>query len=146
MLDLTNWVCSRWNIRPEIAVGDAKYGTVQNFVGLEEVGIKAFLPIPELGKRTKFYPPDNFQYDPEEDQYICPQGHELRLWSRRKSEEKFIYRADAKICNAYPVKTECTNSKSGRHIYRSFHQEYVEKVREYHQTEKYQKAMRKRGY
>ena len=146
MLDLTNWVCSRWNIQPKIAVGDAKYGTVQNFVGLEEAGIKAFLPIPELGKRTKFYPPDDFQYDAEKDHYICPQGHILPLWSRRKSEEKYIYRADAKICDACPVKAECTNSKSGRHIYRSFHEKFIEIVRGYHQTEKYQKAMRKRGY
>ena len=54
-LDLTNWVCSRWDIQPEIAVGDAKFGTERNLVGLEKAGIKAFLPIPDLGKRTKFY-------------------------------------------------------------------------------------------
>jgi hypothetical protein len=44
------------------------------------------------------------------------------------------------------VKPEYTNSKSGRHIFRSFHQEKIDKVREYHQTAAYQKAMRKRGY
>ena len=31
-----------------------------------------------------------------QDQYICPQNHKLPLKSRRKSEEKFVYRADAK--------------------------------------------------
>lgn len=31
-LDLTDWVCSRWEIQPQIAVGDAKYGTVQNSI------------------------------------------------------------------------------------------------------------------
>ncbi|MFC2029057.1 transposase, partial [Chloroflexota bacterium] len=38
------------------------------------------------------------------------------------------------------------NSKSGRHIFRSFHQNQIDKVREYHQTSAYQQAMRKRGY
>jgi len=146
MLDLTNWVCSRWDLDPEIVVGDAKYGTEQNIVGLENEGIKAYLPIPDLGKRTRFYPPDLFQYDPKSDCYFCPRGHELGLYSSRKGEEKHVYRADASICNACPVKEECTNSKSGRHIFRSFHQGQIDKVREYHQTADYQKAMRKRGY
>ena len=69
----------------------------------------------------------------------------LPLNSRRKSEEKFVYRADAKVCNNCPVKNECTGSKSGRHIFRSFHQESNDKVIAYHQTEAYQTAMRKRG-
>ncbi len=45
-----------------------------------------------------------FQYDAEEDQYICPQGYILPLWSRRKSEEMYVYPADAKLSNAFPVK------------------------------------------
>ena len=104
------------------------------------------MPIPDLGNRTNYYPPDQFQYDAENDQYFCPQGHILPLWSRRKCEEKYVYRADANICNACPVKSECTGSRSGRHIFRSFHREYIDRVRAYHHTEEYQKKMRKRWY
>jgi hypothetical protein len=43
------------------------------------------------------------------------------------------------------VKYECTNSKSGRHIFRSFFQEYIERVKGYHETEEYQESMRKPG-
>ncbi len=146
MLNLTDWVCSRWDIEPEIVVGDAKYGTEQNIVGLERIGIKAFLPIPDLGKRTRFYPPGLFQYDPEDDCYVCPRGHKLGLYSSRKGEEKHVYRANADTCNACPVKAECTNTKSGRHIFCSFHQNQIDSVREYNQTAAYQKAMRKRSY
>jgi len=145
LLDLVDWTCSRWQLEPKIAAGDAKYGTVPNIVGLEERGIKAYLPIPDLSKRSEYYSSDLFQYDAEQDQYICPKQHELPLWSRRKSEEKFVYRADVEVCNACPVKGECTGSKSGRHIFRSFYQEFIDKVKAYHQTETYQKAMRKRG-
>lgn len=145
MLDLVDWVRSRWRLEPKIAVGDAKYGTVQNIVGLEQAGIKAYVPIPDLSNRTGLYSAEEFQYDAERDQYICPQGELLPLMSRRKSEQVKVYRANSNVCNACRVKSECTKSKSGRHIFRSFHQEYVERVKEYHLTEKYQKAMRKRG-
>ena len=118
MLDLTNWVCSRWNLEPEIVVGDAKYGTEQNIVGLEEAGIKAYLPIPDLGKRTGFYPSSLIRYLPEEDCYVCPQGQQLSAYSSRKTKEKHVYRAHAETCNACPVKSECTNNKSRRKIFR----------------------------
>ncbi|HSF79862.1 MAG TPA: transposase [Anaerolineales bacterium] len=55
------------------------------------------------------------------------------------------YVADAKVCDACPVKGECPGSKSRRHIFRSFHQEYINKVKAYHETEAYKKASRKRS-
>jgi len=55
------------------------------------------------------------------------------------------YRADAKVCDVCLVKDECTGSKSGRHIFRSFYQEYIDKVKAYHETEAYKKASRKRS-
>jgi hypothetical protein len=145
LLDLMDWTCYRWQLQPKIAVGDAKYGTVPNIVGLEKRGIKAYLPTPDLSKRSEYYSSDLFHYDAENDHYICPQKHILPLWSRRKSEENFVYRANAEACDACPVKNECTGSKSGRHIFRSFHKEFIDRVKAYHQTDKYQKAMRKRS-
>jgi transposase len=145
LLDMLDWTCSRWELKPKIAVGDAKYGTEPNIVGLESREIKAYLPIPDLTKRNDYYSPNSFQYDAENDQYICPQKHELSLFSRRKTEEKFVYRADAKVCDFCPVKDKCTGSKTGRHIFRSFHQEFIDKVKAYHQTEAYKKASRKRS-
>jgi len=43
------------------------------------------------------------------------------------------------------VKSECTPSKSGRFIFRSFFQKQLDKAEAYRQTEAYQKAMRKRS-
>jgi len=145
LLDMIHWVCSRWDLEPQIAVGDAKYGTAPNIAGLEKAGIKAYLPLADLSKRTQYYPASCFQYDAEQDQYLCPQQQILHLHSRRKSEQVSVYRADAQSCNDCPVKPECTGSKSGRHIFRPFHQEYIDRVKAYHETEAYRKAMRKRG-
>lgn len=86
-----------------------------------------------------------FQYDSEKDHYICPQGKILPRYSRRTTEQVLLYKPKAEVCNACPVKSECTGSKSGRHIFRSFFQEYFDKAKAYRQTEAYQKAMRKRS-
>jgi hypothetical protein len=49
------------------------------------------------------------------------------------------------VCGACPVNDKCTGSKSGRHIFRSFHQEYIDKVKAYYETEAFKKASRKRS-
>jgi hypothetical protein len=144
MLDLERWVCFRWSLFPNIAVGDTKYGTIANIVGLEQDGIRAYLPQPDYSRRTKFYPAERFYYDADQDRYICPQGHYLPLKARRKSEQVSIYIAPAATCNACPVKLECTDSKSGRYIFRSFFQEYLDRAKHYQQSEAYKKALRKR--
>ena len=145
ILDLVDWVRFRWRLEPKLAVGDAKYGTVPNIVGLEERGIKAYLPTSDFSQRTKYYPAKLFQYDSEKDHYVCPQGQILPLTSRRKTEQVILYCAKASVCNACPVKCKCTGSKSGRHIFRSFFQEYLDKAETYRQTESYLKAIRKRS-
>jgi transposase len=145
LLDLVRWVCARWQVHPKSATGDTKYGTIPNIVGLEQMGIRAYLPTPDLSSRTKHYPAERFRYDAEHDQYTCPQGQPLRLYSRRSSEQVLVYAAEASVCNACPVRAECTDSKSGRHIFRSFFQEQLDRNRAYHETEAYRKAMRKRA-
>lgn len=43
-----------------------------------------------------------------------------------------------------PLRADCTKAKKeGRRLYRSIYQDYLDKVDAYHQTEAYQKAMRK---
>jgi len=144
MLDLERWVRFRWHILPKLAVGDSKYGTIANITGLEQDGIRAYLPTSDLSQRSPFYPSERFHYDPERDAFICPQGQEIPLYKRSYSENEFVYRADARICNACPVKAACTDSKSGRHLRRSFFQEYLDRAAGYRHTEAYKKALRKR--
>lgn len=144
MLDLARWVRFRWRVFPRIAVGDTKYGTTVNIVGLERDGVQAYLPMPDFSQRSGLYSIDQFVYDGERDIYLCPQGQELPLHTRRASEEVFVYRARAVICNACPVKAACTTSNSGRHLFRSFFYRELDRVTSYYATEAYKKAMRKR--
>ena len=144
MLDLERWVCFRWQIFPRIAVGDTKYGTIANIVGLEQDGIRAYLPTANASRSNHFYPLERFQYIPERDIFICPQGEELSLQSRCETKQHFRYRAKANICNCCSVKQECTDSQTGRYLARSFFQEYLDRAQRYRETESYRKAMRKR--
>jgi transposase len=145
MLDLLDWVQARWHLKPKLAVGDGRYGTVPNIVGLEKRGIKAYLPTSDFSQRNKYYPAKLFRYDCKKDRFVCPQGQTLPFRNRRMTEQVIVYRANPKICNACPVKSECTGSKSGRYIFLSFFQKQLDRAEAYRQTEAYQKAMRKRS-
>lgn len=144
MLDLARWVRFRWHLRPKQATGDKTYATLENIKGLEDDGIKAYLPLPDWSRRPGLYGPQQFTYLPERDVYLCPQGQELSKAVTSYSGHAYLYRADTRVCNACPVKSACTNSANGRTIRRPFDQAYIERVQRYHDTGACQPAIRKR--
>jgi transposase len=144
MRDLLWRVCFRRKIWPHHVTGDAKYGTIENIVALEDAGIRAYVPLTDFEHRSALYGRDKFTYDTGRDQYCCPQGHPLPLARSKRTEGVVVYRADPAICNVCPVKATCTTSDRGRTIQRSIYEDYLEKVRGYHATEAYKKAIRKR--
>ena len=143
-LDLIRWVRFRWHLHPQIVVGDTTYGTVPNFVGLAQDGIRAYFPVPDHSQRNAFYDRERFTYDTEHDLFLCPQNQELPLHKVSRSENEWVYRAPARVCNACVVKSRCTNSKSGQYIRRSFFQDFLDQATSYRDTPAYQKTMRKR--
>ncbi len=145
LLDLLRRAIFRWKLRPERLIADTTSGTIENVRALEEQeGIRAFVPLPDREHQTAFYGPARFTYDAERDVYVCPQGALLRPCRREQKAEKTEYRAEAVIRNACPLKAQCTPSDHGRRVHRSFHAEYLVRVRGDHQTPAYAKAMRKR--
>jgi transposase len=142
--DLLWRVCFRRKVRPSQVTGDTTYGTVENIVALEEAGIRAYVPLPDFDHRTPFYGKGEFVYDAARDAYRCPQGQVLPRRKTKYTEAEVMYRADAVTCNACPVKAACTASDHGRIVHRSFYATDLERVRGYHTTEPYAKAIRKR--
>ena len=143
-LDLLWRVCFRWKLRPRQVTGDTTYGTTENIVALEDAGIRAYLPLPDFDSRTAFFGKGKFVYDADRDAYQCPGGHELRFRKHKYTERARVYQAPAVACNACALKSQCTASSKGRQVKRSFDEAYLDRVRGYHPTEAYQKAMRKR--
>jgi transposase len=143
-LDMLWRVCFRWRIRPDQVTGDTTYGTIENIVAVEDQNVLAYVPLPDFDRRTPFYGASRFTYDPDRDEYRCPEDHVLRRRKAKYTEGVVVYRAEAAICNACPVKAACTTSNQGRLVHRSFYVEYLDRVRAYHETAAYEQAMAKR--
>jgi transposase len=143
--DLLWHACFRWGLRPRQVTGDKHYATFELLAALEDAGIRAYVPLPDWDRRPPYYGPSRFAFDPERDEYRCPQGHALRRHHVSNRVEAWIYRADTAVCAACPVRAACTDSRLGRSLSRSFWAEYVERVRAYQGTPAYEKALRKRS-
>jgi transposase len=144
-LDQLRRTMFRYRRRPRRVVADTTYATVDNIQALEDEGIKAYMPLPDWEKSSAYYRSAEFTYDAERDVYHCPRGEVLWLrWIDKEGERK-QYRADPATCRACPLRAHCTDNKRGRIIYRPFHAELLERVRAYHQTPAFKKAMRKRS-
>ena len=145
LLDQLRRTIFRRKLRPRRVIADARYGTAPNVRELEEMGIRAFIPLHEVHTASPYFRLQDFTYDAERDLYTCPRGEELTLRGVDEGAERSIYRARASVCNACPLKERCTTSSKGRVVSRSFHGEFLDRVRGYYGTKAYQKAQRKRG-
>lgn len=148
MLDLLWRVRFRWKVRPRQVTGDttyATYGTMENIRAVEDMGIHAYMPLPDWEQHSPYFGASKFTYDAEHDCYRCPNGPVLRRTHTSEVEQRVLYRAQASTCRACPLRTHCTPArKSGRSVWRSFGEECVERVQAYRLTDAYQKTLRKR--
>ncbi len=143
-LDLLWRARFRWKLHPRHVIGDSKYGTVDNIVAIEGQGVQAFVPLSEVGQRLGRFRDTDFVYDPAADVCHCPGAQVLRFVSLCETTRRRVYEAPAAACAACSLRTQCTTSQRGRRVGRSLDETYLERVRGYHDTEPYAKAMRKR--
>ena len=144
MLDLIWRTRFRWKLWPRQVTGGRRYGTEDNLVAIEDQGIRAYIPIPDMDHRTQFFSSQQFKYDAERDIYVCPAGKELHFDQPHSTDRSLRYRARAKDCNHCPLKAQCTTSNQGRTLCRSVDEDCLDRVRAYRSTEAYKKALRKR--
>ncbi|HLX59462.1 MAG TPA: transposase [Ktedonobacteraceae bacterium] len=62
MLDLLWRTRFRWKLWPRQVTGDKKYGSEENLVAIEDQGIHAYIPIPDVDHRTEFFSIEQFTY------------------------------------------------------------------------------------
>jgi len=92
-----------------------------------ENGITAIVSKQKSGSRTgdENYSRDKFKYDKEKDIFICPQGHELKCVSSKKSKQIKYKTRECKKC---PYRINCTQSDRGREIVLNEYHEIYEKA------------------
>ena len=86
---------------------------------------------------------DDFDYDPERDTYVCPQGHDLTLRSINRQTRVKRYKAKPSHCRACPIRETCTDSTQ-RSLVRHLDEEARQTARDLAETDAFQEARRKR--
>jgi transposase/uncharacterized protein (UPF0179 family) len=115
----------------EVAVGDSKYGTLDNYVACCDRGIKAHIPCLEQtqkgsGRQKDIFSRKLFIYDFAKDIFICPAGQMMKKRKYRKKRKHYEYSATAKICNRCHLREQCTRSKTGRTLKRHLRQDDID--------------------
>lgn len=134
----------RWKLHPRQVTGDSKYGTTENIVAIENQRMRAYVPLSRAGQHADVFAEQDFQYDPAADVYRCPGDRVLRFLSQSDATHRRIYQAPAADCKGCALRERCTTSPRGRRISRDLDETFLDRVRGYHTTEAYAKAMRKR--
>jgi transposase len=121
---------------PENVVADAGYGSEENYVYLERHRLGNYLKYNTFYQDTHHYRKaelirkrqfraENFEYDPEKDEFICPAHQRLTFQyaSRYTTDNGYVSDRrlyECQVCNACPLKGECTRAKGNRKIRISF--------------------------
>lgn len=141
---------------PKNYVGDAGYGSEENYNDLEETDINNYLKYNYFhidingGNKNPFHK-DNMPYDKKQDCFICPAGKRLIFREETIQYTDRGYQSKVRIyegvaCEGCPLKEKCTKAKGNRTIHlRPKLEEYKKKARENLQSEKGLEFRRRRG-
>ena len=112
---------------PKAVTTDAGYESEENYVFLEEQGIKAYIKPSnrEVSKTGKFKKDiskrENMAYNSEKDEYTCANKKVLRVIGTGTRTSTSGYKAEMTIyecesCEGCPVKEQCTKAKGNRQM------------------------------
>lgn len=151
MIDRTE---KRFGIRPEWLAADTAYGNAENLGWLvEHRQITPFIPLIDKSERTDgTWSRSDFEWDPENDQYICPEGHALKQFRRNYSDPnrgkdiagRRKYRALKSDCDACPSKHLCCPRADARYVTREEHEDARDVARTNRETKAYKVSRHKR--
>jgi transposase len=118
-------------IKVNAAVGDSKYGTMDNFFLCHDLGIKPHIPFFEktnrgTGSQKGIFPKEVFAYDPDTDTFTCPAGHKLKKRKMYKKRKHYEYKASSKACSQCHLKKQCTRAQTGRTLKRHVRQDELD--------------------
>ena len=108
-------VKARFDLHPERLIADTAYGTGPMLGWLVDRKIAPHIPVfDKSGRNDGTWTRADFEWDAENDQYICPEGHALKQFRRNYSDPNrgptgkgtARYRALKEVCQACPSKAE----------------------------------------
>jgi transposase len=158
MLDLTQEVTGSMLFQ---ITTDAAYASLLDLQECQERNVRLVAPVQENDfteqKRAEAGPArigkDQFQWDPEEQTYRCPEGHLLNYkgkeQKRRRDDNKVTqhrYHCPAEHCRGCPLRERCVRDpEKGRTVKRLEGEELIDAHKEWMKTDQAQAAKRLRG-
>lgn len=131
-----------------VVCADAGYSSIDDLEKLVSENKTVIVPsVKQAGNDKKDSPfsKEHFKYDPKQDIYICPNGKELYLSTKKKGLKVLDYRMkNIGDCSACEHWGKCTNAKQGRSIRRSIHEHIKEDLAKLYECEEGQEIYSKR--
>ena len=146
-------VKDKFDLVPDWMIADTAYGSGPMLGWLVDRKIDPYIPvIDKAGRPDGTWTRKDFQWDAENDQYICPEGHALKQFRRNYSDPNrgpkgkgvARYRALKEVCQVCPSKQRCCPNADARKITREEHEDARQVARDLAKTEEYQIAMKLR--
>jgi hypothetical protein len=133
------------------AVADSKYGIKENYLACSDRGVRPHFESfdknsTNTGTRKGIFKPSDFVYNPHEDCFICPGREVMERRKFKKKRNHFEYSLPASLCNACPLKPQCTRSKQGRTVKRHIRQDDLGRLMAASQGRASRKDIKKRQY
>ncbi len=144
----------RLGLKPQRLVGDTAYGTAP-LLGwmVEDKHIAPHVPVwDKTARKDGSLAISEFEWRPEHNEYVCPEGHALRHDRRQFSAPRTritkadttIFRAGQADCGSCARKEFCCPNTPSRKIARSIHEDAREVARTIAQTDAYRQSRRER--
>ena len=142
-----------FDLDPERIIADTAYGSGPMLGWLVDRDIAPHIPvIDKAGRNDGTWTRADFEWDAENDQYICPEGQSLKQFRRNYSDPNrgptntgvAKYRGLKLTCQACPSKAKCCPNADFRAITREEHEDARQVARDIAKTKQYAISMRLR--
>jgi hypothetical protein len=137
---------AQWQGRePESLAADTTYGNGEFLQWLADRSITPYMRTRDSihRKKSPFYGPERFTYEPENDRYICPAGQPLNYGGLSHRNRSWTYIGTRKRCGACSQRPQCT-SAAFRALVIHQHEPARQRARDLANTPEFTKAQQQR--
>jgi transposase len=117
--------------KPEAACADSGFACTDELDKIDKQGIKVIVPSKKQAAKVKKEGPfdkSNFQYDRENDCYICPAGQKLTYRRTEPERRRRVYRVKRSVCQECRYFGLCTEGRIGRKLTRLVKEDLKQKL------------------
>lgn len=119
----------------QTVVGDHKYGTAENFIACQQLGMRTHLGDARAkqhhARSQGIFPDSAFTYEARTNTYRCPAGQTMQPRRLHPIKRTWEYQLPKAVCATCALRSQCTRAVVyGRTIHRHEHQELLDRARQ----------------